>query len=137
MALRKGPRIARILRRGSTRAEWGLWCALREAPLPCKVRRQHPLGPDIADFALPALSLVIELDGSQHAEQVDADELRTQALARLRYRVLRFWNNEVFENLEGVIEKILEEVSRTSLPPPPHPGPLRPRGRRGSARDNP
>ena len=88
---------------GSTDAEWRLWRALRKARLPYKVRRQHPVGLHIADFALPALGLIIELDGGQHAEQMEADERRTQALISLGYRVIRFWNNEVFENLEGVM----------------------------------
>jgi very-short-patch-repair endonuclease len=69
--------------------------------------------------------LVVELDGGQHADRVQADAIRTKQLERNGYRVLRFWNNEVLGNLDGVLETILARLHR-----PPHPGPLPGKGER-------
>jgi very-short-patch-repair endonuclease len=90
--------------------------------LPYKVRRQHPIGTYVADFAIPARKLVIEIDGGQHAEAAEADAVRTKSLKERGYRVVRFWNNEVLGNLDGVLQTIVEEIEKS----PPHPGPLRP-----------
>jgi very-short-patch-repair endonuclease len=79
---------------------------LRESFPSLKFRRQHPIGQHIVDFACPEVKLVIELDGGQHAEQVEADEERSAALQEHGYRVIRFWNSDVMENLEGVLETI-------------------------------
>jgi len=80
--------------------------ALRERIEPWKFRRQHPIGDRIADFACPAAKVVIELDGGQHAEHVGADDRRNIDLARYGYRVIRFWNHELIDNLDGVPETI-------------------------------
>jgi very-short-patch-repair endonuclease len=104
---------ARDLRKNATDAEKRLWNALRES-LPYKFRRQQPIGRFIADFACPARKLVIELDGGQHADRTEADARRSAELARRGYRVVRFWNNEVLANLEGVLDTI-----RRELDPPP------------------
>jgi very-short-patch-repair endonuclease len=123
--------IARRLRRDATEVERHLWRALRNTGTDWKFRRQHPIGTRIADFACPEGKLVIELDGGgQHAEHAVADEARSVELARYGYRVIRFWNNEVYENVEGVVQVILQELAVGSAPPP-HPIPLRPQGRRG------
>ena len=121
--------LARNLRRNGTDVERVLWYALRESIISVRFRRQHPLGNYVADFACPARKLIIELDGSQHIEQAAADAMRSAALAKRGYRVIRFWNNEVLENLDGVLEVIQREVEK----PPPHPNPLRPKGQRGSS----
>ena len=71
--------------------------------------------------------LVIELDGGQHGERQDADASRSAELSEYGYRVVRFWNNDVLGNLEGVLETVMREIET----PPPHPNPLRPEGRRG------
>ncbi len=131
MALRQRTLIARSLRRDATEVERRLWRALRTMNPPWKFRRQHPVGRRIVDFACPARKLAIELDGGQHAEQQDADAARSAELAALGYRVIRFWNGEVVENLAGVLRVIamaLEEV------PPPPPSPPPPTGRRGETR---
>src|SRR5687767_14917395 len=93
---------ARRLRTNSTGAEARLWQHLKRSPvLGSHFRRQAPIGPYIADFACMAARLVIEVDGSQHG--LDAgmrrDARRTQWLEREGYRVIRFWNNDVTENI--------------------------------------
>jgi very-short-patch-repair endonuclease len=107
MSVPRPPRVrtARQLRRNATDTERILWRALREK-LPYKFRRQHPVGERVVDFACPARKLAIELDGGQHAEQAAVDAVRTTELAEHGYRVIRFWNNDVLENLDGVLESI-------------------------------
>jgi len=89
-----------------------LWAALREGFLELRFRRQHPIGIYFADFACPSLKLVIEIDGSQHMTQVEADEKRTAVLGGHGYRVIRFWSNEVLQNIAGVFRVITEELDR-------------------------
>ena len=125
--LRRHSVIARKLRADSTDVERILWYALREKFPLDKFRRQHPIGNRVADFACPAKKLVIELDGSQHAEQLSADDRRTSELALHGYRVIRFWNNDVIENLASVLEAIYQALET----PPPHPALSAPVGRRG------
>jgi very-short-patch-repair endonuclease len=108
--LRPGTQVARRLRREATEAEKHLWRALRDRLAGCGFRRQHPIGSYIADFASPSHKLVVELDGGQHAQQQQADAARTGELARRGYRVIRFWNNEVMQNLAGVLETIRREL---------------------------
>jgi very-short-patch-repair endonuclease len=85
--------------------------------LPVNVRRQHPIGRYIADFAIPACKLIIELDGGQHATNVEADAYRTQALNARGYRVIRIWNNDVTGNLEGVLRTIATEIDQPPTSP--------------------
>lgn len=98
--------VARKLRRNRTDAEDRLWQVLRNRQIDdAKFVFQHPIGPHVADFACRAVRLVIELDGGQHAVGVtDAD--RTRSIEAHGYTVIRFWNNDVLENLEGVVEEI-------------------------------
>jgi very-short-patch-repair endonuclease len=104
--------VARKLRRNSTEAERRLWARLRSRQLEgAKFVRQFAIGPYVADFACRAQHLVIELDGGQHGGAADAE--RTQLIERFGYRVLRFWNHEVVENLDGVVEAIAEEICLT------------------------
>ncbi|HUO05205.1 MAG TPA: endonuclease domain-containing protein [Candidatus Binataceae bacterium] len=102
---------ARALRAASTDAERKLWANLRGRQLKgAKFRRQHPIPPYIADFFCLEARLIVELDGSQHGEEAaqQADQRRTAHLEGQDYRVLRFWNDEVLDNLEGVLERIAE-----------------------------
>ncbi|MBV9137574.1 MAG: endonuclease domain-containing protein [Hyphomicrobiales bacterium] len=116
---------ARALRHDATPAERRLWRALRLVELPKgHFRRQAPIGPYVADFANHSLRLVIELDGEQHghADGLRHDDRRTAYLNEHGYRVLRFWNHEVKENLDGVVETILSVVAQradVSIPLPP------------------
>ena len=89
--------------------------------LPVKVRRQHPIGRYIADFAVPARKLVIEIDGGQHATTARQDAARTRVLEAQGWRVIRFWNSDVTENPVGVLETIAAELERTPAPPQPFP----------------
>jgi len=101
--------IARRLRSTSTVAENRLWYYLRGRRFEgTKFTRQFPIGPYVADFACRAAHLVVELDGGQHSDAADAD--RTRAIERFGYRVIRFWNNEVLENTEGVLAIIRHEL---------------------------
>ena len=129
MALQQRTQIARMLRRDATEVEKRLWRALRTMNPPWKFRRQHPVGRRIVDFACPAHKLAIELDGGQHADRQEADAARSAELARDGYRVIRFWNGEVIDNLDGVLQAILVALEESA--PPPHPDPLRPEGGEG------
>ena len=101
------PQRPRTLRRNATDAEALLWSRLRDRRLAGhKFRRQHPIGPYIADFACPDARLVIELDGGQHSPETDA--ARTAYIEAQGYTVLRFWNNEALGNPGGVLETILQ-----------------------------
>ncbi|TAA39604.1 endonuclease domain-containing protein [Corallincola spongiicola] len=98
---------ARALRKARTDVEKQLWSKLRARQIQgCKFRRQVPLGSYIVDFVCLERHLIVELDGSQHISQANYDEVRTAYLQRLGFHVIRFWNNEVIENLQGVLEVI-------------------------------
>jgi len=97
--------IARNLRRDATDVETVLWQRLRARQIEgAKFRRQVPIDRYIADFICVEARLVIELDGGQHSDEVDTP--RTQAIEEAGYIVIRFWNNDVIENLDGVLEEI-------------------------------
>ncbi len=101
---------ARALRKSSTDAERRLWSALRHRRLRgYRFRRQHPIGRFIVDFACTKYRLIVEADGGQHNES-DADVRRTAWLERDGWRVLRFWNNEILSNTEGVVETIVKAL---------------------------
>ena len=105
--------FARQLRLQQTDAEKALWMRLRQRQLEdVKFRRQQPIGQYIVDFVSFERKLVIEIDGSQHNEEKvkDGDEQRTTCLKEGGYQVLRFWNNEVLLNMEGVLERIRETL---------------------------
>jgi very-short-patch-repair endonuclease len=103
----KSTSLARQLRQDETDAEFRLWTDLRNRRLNgYKFSRQIPLGPYVADFVCRESKLIVEVDGSQHAEN-PKDELRTDWLNREGYAVLRFWNTEVLTERRSVLETIL------------------------------
>jgi very-short-patch-repair endonuclease len=117
---------ARDLRRRQTDAEHRLWARLRDRRLlGVKFSRQVPIGPYIVDFCCRELKLIVELDGGQHAIQGAYDAERTAFLERLGHSVLRFWDNDVLRNTEGVLIRIVEALATR---PSPRPSPQRGEG---------
>jgi very-short-patch-repair endonuclease len=126
--------FARAMRAGPTDAEHRLWEHLRAGRLPkFKFRRQQPLGNFIVDFVCLEARLIVELDGGQHNESA-SDIARDAWLASQGFVVLRFWNNEVFENLAGVVERILVQLQQPHPSPQPLSGPRPPRRKGRGAR---
>ncbi len=129
----KKPNIgrARYLRRNGSDAETLLWRHLRNRQIDgCKFRRQEPRSRFIADFVCIERKLIVEVDGGQHGVRTDADVRRSALLAREGFRVVRFWNNDVLTNIEGVVFRIHEALQESHPDPrgtPPHPT-LSPRG---------
>jgi very-short-patch-repair endonuclease len=117
-------RRARQLRKNPTDAERLLWRKLRFWQIDgFKFRRQQPLGPYIVDFVCLEKRLVIELDGGQHAQQADYDTERDDWLRNQGFVVLRFWNNDVMNNIDGATEEIANKLRRTPfLDPSPQGG---------------
>lgn len=115
---------SRKLRNNPTAAEKRLWLILRNRQL-CGIRfnRQVPIGPYICDFVARAPRLIIEVDGGQHAIDQASDSVRTDYLRAQGYSLIRFWNNEVLENIEGVA-KVIERalIDRPSPNPSRKPG---------------
>ena len=113
--------IARRLRETPTDAEKKLWSRLRENQVGgFRFRRQQPIGDYVVDFFCPDTNLIVEVDGGQHAETIGRDDMRTGWLESKGYRVVRFWNDEVLGNIDGVVERI-HEALRALPPTPPSP----------------
>ncbi|MGA8571604.1 MAG: endonuclease domain-containing protein, partial [Desulfobaccales bacterium] len=105
---------ARSLRKRLTDAERLLWRHLRNRELDSwKFRRQYPVGSFIVDFICLEKNLVIEVDGGPHCENKESDIQRSAYLNRMGYRVLRFWNNQVMQETEGVLESIWGILANT------------------------
>ncbi len=103
-------KTAKNLRKKATRVETILWSQLRDKQIEgVKFRRQQPIDEFIVDFVCFEKKLIIELDGGQHAQARAEDRERDNRLSEKGYTVLRFWNNEVVENLTGVLEVIRRE----------------------------
>lgn len=98
-----------------TPAEWRLWAHLRGGALGASFRRQHPVGPYYVDFYCAPLKIAVELDGSQHVERAGYDAIRTKYLSKCGILVLRFWNNEVMENVESVCITIMDAIRARRL----------------------
>src|SRR3970040_1313227 len=105
---------ARQLRKNPTDAERLLWEKLRLWQVDgCKFRRQQPLDRYIVDFVCLQKRLIIELDGGQHAQQSDYDRERDGWLRDQEFDVLRFWNNDILRNIDGVMEMIAQSLKST------------------------
>jgi very-short-patch-repair endonuclease len=127
--------LARRLRKESTDAERRLWRELRDRRLSgYKFRRQHPIGPYVVDFVCLEHNLVIEVDGGHHLLQEHADRKRSEHLASLGFRMIRFWNDEVLAQTPAVLDTVLRELTTPhphpspSNSPSPNPSPSRERG---------
>ena len=106
--------LARNLRRNESDAERKLWSKLRSRQFDnLKFRRQHPIGKYIVDFVSIEKKIIVEVDGGQHNElnNIENDKQRTIRLENEGYTVLRFWNNDVLTNIEGVVIRILEQIN--------------------------
>ena len=107
-------RTARTLRRQQSDAERRLWWHLRTRQLSgVKFRRQQPIGSYVVDFCALDPKLVIEVDGGQHMERAALDAQRSSYLQRCGFTVLRFWNHDVLQRTEAVLEQIAQEIERT------------------------
>jgi very-short-patch-repair endonuclease len=119
---------AKALRSNQTEAELRLWYHLRAHRfMDLKFKRQKPIGSYIVDFVCVERMLIVEIDGGQRSEQIEYDQQRDAWLKNQGYIVLRFWNNDVMQQLEGVLEQI--RVTAISEPSPPAPLPQAGEGR--------
>ncbi len=129
-----GTAKARKLRRNQTEAEKRLWNLLRNRSVRgLKFLRQHSIGPFVVDFVCRELMLVIELDGSQHADDAEYDARRTAILNKHGYGVVRFWNTDAIQHLSSVEELVIAVASGIDVGPSPgwrySPATLSPEGR--------
>ena len=106
--------LARDLRHRQTDVEATVWRSLRRSQLGVRFRRQHPIAGYIVDFYCAEARLAIELDGGGHAAvgQLRYDRVRTELLERIGVKLLRFWDTDIPQNLDGVLATILNEVQR-------------------------
>jgi very-short-patch-repair endonuclease len=114
--------LRRKLRKNLTKEERKIWNLVRNRKIiNLKFFRQYGIGKYILDFYCPQIHLCLEIDGGQHseAEDKDYDKKRTRYLQSVKIKVIRFWNNEVNQNMDGVYQKIYEECSRLINSPPP------------------
>ena len=103
---------AKQLHRNMTEAESKLWTQLRAHRMgDVHFRNQHAIGNYIVDFRAPRKKLIIELDGSQHLDQKEYDEARAAFLKSKGYRIMRFWNNDVLNNIDSVLRVIYEALN--------------------------
>ena len=122
-------RLTRHLRRNITDVERHLWRRLRDRQIKgFKFRRQHPFREYVLDFVCLEAKLVIELDDSQHFDAQSPDAVKTSKLVAAGFQVLRFWNNEVLSNIEGVLEVVWRALPEEIQPPPSLPSPLQGEG---------
>ena len=121
MARKRLTKAAQRLRRQKTDAEALLWSRLRGKQLGGhKFTDQFPIAGGVVDFACRSAKLAIELDGGQHASAVEKDARRAELIEAHGYRVVRYWNSDIMENLDGVLEDILRHLSiATNRIPPP------------------
>lgn len=110
MAIEQSKSLRKNLRNNPTPQELILWSKLKQKQFGYKFRRQHSFGKYIVDFYCKEKKLIIELDGWQHQEQEKYDTERGKYLERQGLKVLRFWNNEINTNLDGVLLKIMEHL---------------------------
>lgn len=119
MRNRRAQGFATELRRNATEAERFLWRHVRNRQLfGCEFRRQVPVGPYVADFACLEQSLIVELDGGQHGERAVYDAARDAWLKAQGFRVLRFWNDQVFTETGAVLEVIASTLRPHPVLPP-------------------
>jgi very-short-patch-repair endonuclease len=110
----RSTKLARALRHNESDAERNLWSRIRNSRLEgVKFRRQQPIGNYIVDFVSFEKKIIVEVDGGQHNDSIKiiSDKQRTAYLEGKGYRIIRFWNNDVLENIDGVLMKIQETLN--------------------------
>ena len=110
--------LARILRKNQTLQEAQMWKYLKNSQIQgLKFRRQYPIGEYIVDFMCKEIKLIIEIDGGQHnnPSNIEYDKKRTKFLEAKGYKIIRFWNCDIDKNIEGVYQRILEEIENLPL----------------------
>lgn len=112
--------LARELRQTATFPERLLWSRLRKLD-ELKFRRQHPINNYVADFYCAEKKLIIEIDGISHEGNEEIDTVRTEHLNNFDFTVIRFLNDEILQNLEGVVSEILRVACSLPSPPPSSP----------------
>lgn len=121
MLANKNLHFAKVLRTNQTDAKLRVWHALRaDRLMNYKFKRQVPIDDFIADFVCFEQKLIVEIDGGQHMGK-DKDLVRDMKLNAMGFRVLRFWNNQIIDNLEGVLTVILQHLQIVTPPPSPLP----------------
>ena len=106
--------LAKHLRQNATIQERRLWNLLKNRQFRnLKFQRQQPVGDYIVDFIYKEAKIIIEIDGGQHNEpkNIEYDKTRTEFLNSLGYKVIRFWNNEIYENIDGVLLRLNQEIN--------------------------
>ncbi len=103
---------SKSLRKNLTKQEAVLWNAIKNKKLGVKFRKQVPIDNFIADFCCFELNLIIELDGGQHSQQIEYDKQKTLFFNSKGFKVLRYWNNEINDNLAAVVEDILLNINK-------------------------
>ena len=106
--------LARNLRKNSTIQERRLWNLLKNRQFHnLKFKRQQPIGDYIVDFICKEAKVIIEIDGGQHniSKNIEYDKTRTDFLNSLGYKVIRFWNNEIYEDIDGVLLRLKQEIN--------------------------
>ena len=124
---------ARRMRREPTHCERVLWRSLRDRRFDgLKFRRQQPIGPFVADFFCPAVGVIVELDGEPHLSRTDEDHRRQRWLEERGFVVLRFWNSDLLDNADRVLDRIWNvcrsRIRSDSSPLTPDPSPSRGEG---------
>ncbi len=104
-----------LLRQSQTPQEIILWNKLRNNQLGFKIKRQYSVGPYVLDFYCPLKKLAIEIDGAQHLKEKEYDTERSDYLSVFDIKVIRFWNNEINVNINGVLKKIISELNNPLL----------------------
>jgi very-short-patch-repair endonuclease len=110
MARKRLTPVARGLRKEPTDAEGLLWSRLRRRQLGHSFTKQFPVGNAVGDFACRSAKLIIELDGGQHDLAAEEDAERTRMIEAHGYTVIRYWNSDIMENLDGVLQDILRHL---------------------------
>lgn len=110
--------IRKKLRKSSSQMEGAFWRRVRNNQIGYKFRRQHGIGQYVVDFYCPELQLVIEIDGDSHAEKehIEYDKAREYFFRKLNLRIIRYYNRDIVNNIEGVFEDLLARIEKLTNP---------------------